>query len=452
MSFPSDFVWGAAAAAYQIEGAAQEDGKGQSVWDVFCRRPGAIWNGDSGEVACDHYHRFREDVALMKQIGIKAYRLSICWPRVIPQGTGAVNAKGLDFYDQLIDALVAADITPYITLFHWDYPQALFERGGWLNRDSVEWFGEYTNVVVSRLSDRVRHWITLNEPQCQVILGHQDGRSAPGTKLSWEETLRVAHHTLMAHGRSVQVIRAVSKQKAEVGYAPVGLIRYPATDRPEDIATARDVMFGVHGKHLWNSAWWMDPVYLGHYPEDGLKVYGADVPKIAAGDMELIHQPLDFFGINIYHGDAFRRTATGGFEQVPIPTGAPRTRINWPMVPECMYWGPKFYYERYKLPIHITENGISGSDWVALDGGVHDPQRIDYTHRHLLQLHRAMAEGAKVHGYFHWSIMDNFEWTDGYKQRFGLIHVDYTTQKRTMKDSAAWYKKVIATNGSTLGG
>ncbi|HEY3415343.1 MAG TPA: family 1 glycosylhydrolase, partial [Armatimonadota bacterium] len=319
MGFPRDFVWGAAAASYQIEGAVEEDGKGPSVWDVFCRRPGAIWRDQSGAVACDHYHRYRGDVALMREIGLQAYRLSICWPRVIPDGTGAVNPAGLDFYDRLIDELLDAGITPYVTLFHWDYPYALYCRGGWLNRDSADWFADYTRVMVDKLSDRVQHWMTFNEPQCFLGLGHLLGVNAPGVKLSFPEVLRAAHHVLLAHGKAVQTIRAATQRPAQVGYAPVGVVKMPATASPADIEAARTATFSITEQNTWNNTWWSDPVYLGQYPEDGLALFADSLPEIRDGDLATICQPLDFCAFNTYTGETVAADAAGKPQQVPEP-------------------------------------------------------------------------------------------------------------------------------------
>jgi beta-glucosidase len=452
MAFPKGFVWGAASAAYQIEGAAREGGKGLSVWDVFCRRPGAIYAGQSGETACDHVRRYKEDVALMKGLGLGAYRLSISWPRVLPEGTGRPSAKGLAFYDRLIDELLAAGITPYVTLYHWDLPYELYCRGGWLNRDSADWMAEYAAVVVAKLGDRVHDWITLNEPQCFVGLGYHQGVHAPGDKLDWPAVLRIAHHAMLGHGKSVAAIRAASPGPCRVGYAPFGVVKIPATDSRKDIAAAKKDMFAVTAKNVWNNTWWTDPVYLGRYPADGLKLYADDLPPIEAGDMETIHQPLDFFGINIYQGTCVRAGKGGKPEAVPPAPGIGLTAFKWPLQPEVLYWGPRFYQERYKLPIFITENGMSGTDWVAQGGGVHDPARIDFTARSLGELSLAAADGVDVRGYFHWSILDNFEWAEGFKERFGLIHTDYVTLDRTPKDSYYWYRDVIASNGKSLGG
>ncbi len=450
MAFPKGFVWGAAAAAYQVEGAAYEDGKGLSVWDTFCKRKNAIWSAHHGDVACDHYHRYREDVGLMKQMGLQAYRLSVSWPRVIPNGTGSVNAKGLDFYSRLVDELLGAGISPYVTLFHWDYPYELYCRGHWMNPDSSKWFADYTQVVVDALSDRVKHWFTLNEPQVFIGLGHQNGIHAPGDKLDMRHLLRIGHNVLLSHGRATQVIRSRSKQAALVGYAPVAVVKSPASERPEDIKAARDASMSCAEGNLWNNTWWMDPVYLGKYPEDGLKVYAADLPEIGADDMATIHQPVDFCGFNIYFGDRVEADANGKTRTVEYPVGYPRTLIRWPVTPESIYWGAKFMHERYGKPIYVTENGLSNQDWIHLDGQVHDSQRIDFLTRYLREFRRAGEDGIDIRGYFQWSIMDNFEWAEGYRERFGLIFVDYPTQKRVLKDSAHWYAELIKDNGAKL--
>ncbi|MBL8028278.1 MAG: beta-glucosidase [Fibrobacteres bacterium] len=449
MSFPKNFAWGVASAAYQIEGAWNEDGKGPSVWDEFCRRPGAIWNGDTGDTACDHYHRFKEDVALLKELGVPNYRLSISWPRVMPNGTGAINEKGLAFYDALIDALLEAKITPWVTLFHWDYPYELYKKGGWLNSESPNWFAEYTEVVVKRLSDRVTHWMTLNEPQCFVGLGHLDGTHAPGLKLQFDQYLLAAHNVLLAHGKGVMAIREHAKKTPVIGYAPVGHNSIPASLSKEDIEAARRSTFAVDMTE-WNSSWYMDPVILGKYPEEGLKLYGKMVPHYTNDDMKIIKQPLDFLGVNIYRGTVVKADASGNPVKVPLKPGHITNAFRWPITPEALRWGPRFFYERYKLPIVITENGLSDINWVHVDGNVYDPNRIDYTTRYILELRKAINDGADIRGYFHWSVMDNFEWAEGYRERFGLIHVDYQTQKRTPKQSAMWYSRLISSNGALM--
>ncbi len=450
MGFPKNFVWGAAAASYQVEGAAFEDGKGLSVWDMMSHWPGRTWEENHGDVSCDHYHHYQKDVDLMAEIGLQAYRLSISWPRVLPEGIGPVNKKGLDFYDKLIDALLAKKIEPWVTLFHWDYPYALFCRGGWLNPDSPDWFAEYSGVIADRLSDRVTHWMTQNEPQCFIGLGHQSGEHAPGLKLDFPQILQITHHALLAHGKSVQVLRGRAKAKPLIGAAPVGVALIPASDSKADIEAARKRMFSITEKHYWNNTWYADPMIFGRYPEDGLAVFGKAVPDFPATDMETICQPLDFYGANMYWSDPVRATEDGGSEVVPFPTGPAVTTMGWKVVPETLYWGPRFLYERYKLPIVVTENGIANMDWVHLDGKVHDPQRIDYLRRYLQQYRRAIEDGVEGKGYFNWSVIDNFEWAHGYRQRFGLIYVDYAIQKRILKVYAFWYQEVIRSNGSII--
>ncbi len=451
MTFPTDFTWGVASAAYQIEGAPREDGKGPSVWDMFCAKEGAIWRGQNGDVACDHYHRWREDVKLMKDLGIRAYRFSLAWPRILPQGTGAVNPKGMDFYSRLVDELLAADIEPWVTLFHWDYPLALYHKGGWLNRDSADWFAEYTTVVANRLSDRVTHWMTHNEPQCFIDLGLRIGYHAPGDKLRIDEVLLATHHTLLAHGKAVRALRANAKAKPTIGIAMVGGTCMPETESAADIAAARQAMFRTTGHSLFNSAWWMDPIFLGHYPEDGLKFFGDAAPEVQPGDLETISEKLDFLGLNIYHGITQKAGPDGAPVEVPLPPGYPKTTQDfWPVTPTCLYWGPKFMHERYNIPIVITENGHQNADVISLDGKVHDPQRIDYLQRYLRELRRAAADGIPVQGYFQWCLKDNFEWAMGDAVRVGLVYTDYPTQRRIPKDSAAWYKEITATNGANL--
>ncbi|MEP6654776.1 MAG: GH1 family beta-glucosidase [Myxococcales bacterium] len=452
--FPKDFLWGAATSAYQIEGAAAEEGRGPSVWDVFSKKKGATFEGQTGDIACDHYHRYKEDVALMKGLGLKSYRFSISWSRVLPEGVGAVNPKGFDFYNRLVDELLANGIAPFCTLFHWDYPQALYKRGGWLNRDSADWFAEYAALVAQKLSDRVKMWATLNEVPLFVGHGHLEGAHAPGDKLAFSDYLLVGHNAMRAHGKAVLALRANIKGPAaasKVGSAMWTRVNQPATDRPQDIKAAAQAMFATADRSQWQNSWWSDPMLLGKYPEDGLALYGKDVPKFKAGDLDGMKQPLDFLGLNIYRADPTRQGADGKPEVLPVPPGQPRSGVDWQVItPACLYWGPRFFHERYQLPIAITENGLSTRDQVFLDGKVHDPQRIDYTHRVLLELSRAMKDGIPVFAYYAWSLMDNFEWADGFKQRFGLVYVDFQTQKRLPKDSYHWYKKVIATGGKNL--
>ncbi|GBF06077.1 beta-galactosidase [Deinococcus aerius] len=447
MSFPENFAWGAATASYQIEGAVREGGRGSSVWDDFTRA-GRSHERQTGDVACDHYHRYREDVALMREFGLGAYRFSVAWPRIQPEGRGAVNEAGLDFYDRLVDELLAANVTPWLTLFHWDLPSALQVRGGWLNPDVPGYFAEYAAILAERFSDRVAHWMTLNEPQCFIGLGLHTGEHAPGLTLSRADALQAGHHALLAHGHAVRALRAGARQPLRIGFAPVGVGAVPASEEARDVEAARAWMFGVRDD-LWNNAWWADPVLLGRYPEEGLARYGADAPRVAEGDLAVISEPTDFYGVNLYHG-ATIRAGEGGPEKVPTREGHPQTAYDWKLTPEVMRWAPRFYHERYGLPVVITENGMAGLDWVSLDGRVDDPQRIDFTRRYLRELRRACAEGVPVEGYFHWTWTDNFEWAQGFSKRFGLIHTDFVTQVRTPKASAAWYRDVIASNGANL--
>lgn len=450
MSFPRDFVWGAATSAYQIEGAAFDEGRGASVWDMLSRKPEAIYRGHTGDVAANHYYCYLSDVGIMREIGLQAYRFSVSWPRVIPAGTGAVNEAGLAFYDRLVDALLEANITPWLTLFHWDFPHELYCKGGWLNPDSPQWFADHTAVVVDRLGDRVVNWMTLNEPQVFIGMGHYQGIHAPGDKLGLAEVLRAGHNSLLAHGLAAQVIRARAKTPPQVGWAPVGVAAVPATDSPEDIAAARFATLESAHYPLWSNGWFSDPVIFGSYPQAMLEKVGAAAPVVGPNDMATIAQPIDFYGANIYHAEVVRANAEGLPELVPQPPGVGITTMNWAVVPEALYWGPRFLHERYGKPIVITENGTAVSDWVSADGAVHDPARIDFTHRYLASLRRSIADGADVRGYFHWSLMDNFEWAEGYKQRFGMVFVDFQTQQRIIKDSGRWYAGVIASNGASL--
>lgn len=392
MSFRKDFVWGAATAAYQIEGAAYEDGRGESVWDVHChdtrKNPEGkqnILDGETGDVSCDFYHHYKEDIQRMKNMGLKAFRFSISWSRVLPDGTGRVNEKGLQFYSDLVDALLEAEIEPWVTLFHWDFPQQLQIRGGWQNPESPEWFAEYTKVIVDRLSDRVSHWMTLNEPQCHLIIGHVQGNCAPKLRLTEPEYLLAIHNHLKAHGRAVQVIRKYAKKKPEIGVAFCFGSSVPVSDQPEDVKAARIATLREDTKDLWAVSWWLDPVILGHYPEKGMEAYGENCPEELRNpeDLKLISEPLDFLGINVYQSGRVESDGQGGYREAKNPCGAPVTAMKWQVTPESLYYVPKFLQEKYKLPIVITENGLSCPDWVFLDGKVHDPMRIDFMHRYL---------------------------------------------------------------------
>ena len=449
MGFAKDFVWGAATSSYQIEGTGRDSGQGQNIWDVFTKEPGRVYEGHTGDIACDHYHRFREDVAYMKELGLKGYRFSIDWSRVLPEGTGKVNEKGIDFYNALIDELLEQGIEPYITLYHWELPYEIYKRGGWMNPEIVEWFGQYARLVAERFSDRVKYFFTLNEPQCFVGLGFLQGCHAPGVKAPLRDTFEMAHNALKAHGRAVQMLRAYGKQNVQIGYAPTSGMCYPEKETPKDIEAARKALFALPddlSNWTWNVSWWSDPVILGKYPEEGMKKYEKYLPVITDEDMKLISQPIDFYGQNIYNGRCIRMGTDGRPEEVRRPAGFPKTATNWPVTPEALYWGPKFLYERYRKPIYITENGMACHDTVSQDGKVHDPNRIDFLARYLKNLKRA-AEEIDIRGYFQWSLMDNFEWDKGYAERFGIIYVDFETQERIWKDSAYWYRDLIRRNG-----
>lgn len=449
MGFAKDFVWGAATSSYQIEGTGRDSGKGQNIWDVFTKEPGRVYEGHTGDIACDHYHRFREDVAYMKELGLKGYRFSIDWSRVLPEGTGKVNEKGIDFYNALIDELLEQGIEPYIILYHWELPYEIYKRGGWMNPEIVEWFGQYARLVAERFSDRVKYFFTLNEPQCFVGLGFLQGCHAPGVKAPLRDTFEMAHNALKAHGRAVQMLRAYGKQNVQIGYAPTSGMCYPEKETPKDIEAARKALFALPddlSNWTWNVSWWSDPVILGKYPEEGMKKYEKYLPVITDEDMKLISQPIDFYGQNIYNGRCIRMGTDGRPEEVRRPAGFPKTATNWTVTPEALYWGPKFLYERYRKPIYITENGMACHDTVSQDGKVHDPNRIDFLARYLKNLKRA-AEEIDIRGYFQWSLMDNFEWDKGYAERFGIIYVDFETQERIWKDSAYWYRDLIRRNG-----
>ena len=453
MSFRKDFMWGVASSAYQIEGAAFEDGKGASVWDMFTHERGKIREEHTGDIACDHYHRYEEDVALMAELGVKCYRFSICWPRIIPDGIGKVNRAGVDFYNRLIDCLLEHGITPVATLFHWDYPYELEKRGAWLNPDSSDWFAYYAKVCAEEFGDRCKIFYTLNEPQCFLGYGYFAGCNAPGRQWNSYEILPALHNAFLAHGKAVQAMRSV-RSDLQFGYAPSSDVCAPATDSPEDIDAARRRYFAVpEDEWMWCVSLWSDPVMLGTYPvnEPFMKNHIHTLPRTWEEDLKTIHQPIDFYGQNIYTQSLWSSDGKGGWQWVRNPMGFSKTSNNWCVSPRCLYWGPKFLYERYKTPIVITENGMGCHDTVSLDGKVHDPNRIDYVHRYLLELKKAAEEGADICGYMYWSVMDNFEWGNGFTDRFGLIYIDYLDGlRRIKKDSFEWYKGVIASNGENL--
>lgn len=448
MGFPKDFKWGVASAAYQIEGAYNEDGKGLNIWDVYAGRDNHTEFNEDGKVACDHYHRVDEDIANMVELGVKYYRFSISWTRVIPEGIGKINEKGLQFYSDLVDKLLKNGIEPMITLYHWDYPYELHKRGGWLNNDSPDWFLEYTKVVVDALSDRVSYWITINEPQCILGCGYFIGTHAPFQHASMGDLLKMGHNILLSHGNAVRYIRQNAKKKPVIGFAPIGPCHIPKNDSDEAVREAKEKTFSTNGiEFSFSISYWSDPVFLGDYPKELYDDFGYMVPQFTQEQKELVTEPLDFYATNIYYSEAPRVTDTYPENRYQ---GCPETGMDWVVSPEVLYWSPQFLYERYGKPILISENGMGDHDWVCMDGGVHDTYRIDYMHRYLLELRHAGEAGVPLMGYMYWSIMDNFEWALGYRKRFGLIYVDYRTQERIIKDSGYWYKKVIADNGESL--
>jgi len=431
----SEFIWGVATSSYQIEGAANEGGRGQSIWDTFCKVPGKVANFDNGDIACDHYHRFKEDLDLMKWMGVKAYRFSVAWPRVIPDGVGRVNEMGLDFYDRLIDSLLEREIAPWLTMYHWDLPEALQLRGGWNNREVVEWFGEYAEVLTSRFGDRVKNWMTLNEPLCSAWLGHLYGDMAPGIK-DLQTALNVSHNLLMSHGLACQVIRS-NVSEANVGIVINVTPAVPATDSQED-SNAAQLADG------FDNRWFLDPVFGRTYPADVIDTLGAS-PEIHSGDMKLIAQDLDFLGVNFY----FRQTVAADQNSKPLPIrsvnreNVKRTAMNWEVHPQAFEEILLRISKEYSpKAIYITENGSAWNDEV-INGEIIDDERIDYLARHLDVMRSAKNQGAPILGYFAWSFLDNFEWAYGYEKRFGLIYVDYKTQKRTPKKSAFFYRQLL---------
>jgi len=439
--FPQGFLWGAATSAYQIEGAWNEDGKGPSIWDTFSHMPGKIRDGSNGDVACDHYHRWREDVALMKELGLKAYRFSVSWPRVLPQGRGPINPKGLDFYDRLVDALLAAGIEPFLTLYHWDLPQALQDLGGWANRDVAYYFADYAAVLVRRLGDRVRWWATHNEPWVVAWLGHGLGEHAPGLR-NLKVALQVAHNLLLSHGLAADVLRDGGKD------ARVGIILnlspiHPASAKPEDVQAAQQVD-GFYNR------WFLDPLFRGSYPADVWALFAPQglLPHVTPGDMARMARRVDFLGINYYTRAvvAHDPEAEFGVRYVHVE-GSTYTEMGWEVYPQGLYELLVRLHREYKIPaLLVTENGAAFPDALTPEGRVHDANRKDYLRAHFLAAHRALQEGVPLLGYFVWSLLDNFEWAYGYTKRFGLIYVDFPTQRRILKDSALWYRQVIAEN------
>jgi beta-glucosidase len=443
-TFPKGFLWGAGTYAYQVEGAAFEDGKGESIWDRFCTIPGKILNGDSGLVACDHYHRYREDIQLMKELGLQSYVFSVAWPRVIPQGRGAVNQKGLDFYERLIDGLLEAGIEPFVTLYHWDLPQALEDQlGGWLNRETAYAFAEYTDVVTRRLGDRVRRWLTLNEPAVTAFDAYESGEHAPGHRDA-REAWKTTHNFLLAHGLAVPIIRANGNAETKAGITLNFTAIHPASDSAEDRDAARFLDGKLH-------RWFLDPIFRGEYPADVAERLGDYMPDVQEGDLKIISSPLDYLGANYYTRGVVGASPDGpgaidNFTSVHQEQ-AEYTEMNWEVYPAGLYEHLTRLHRDYHIPnIYIVENGGAYIDTVSADGRVHDPRRINYLREHLLQAHRALSEGVPLRGYSVWSLMDNFEWSLGYSKRFGITYINYETQQRILKDSAYWYREVIAAN------
>lgn len=439
MSFSKDFLWGAASAATQVEGAYLEDGRTPSIWDDPDILADHIAHGETPHVVCDHYHKWAEDVELMQKIGLNSYRFSVSWSRVIPE-PGKVNPQGISFYQNLTKALCKAGITPVVTLYHWDLPLWAYQAGGWENEQIVDWFSDYVRTVIDALSDQVSWWITFNEPQMFIGRGYSSGANAPFHKVQTvEELAGITRNVMLAHGRAVKIIRAKAKLSPKIGMAPTGPVHTPETGSEEDIKRAYEKTFAVF-PNAEGARWWMDPVILGDLPAE-LR------PYIGNKDLETICQPLDFYGFNVYQSRNYSEVY--GHNPAVYP-GQPRTAFGWPITPEVLYWASRFHYERYHLPVMITENGMANTDFVFEDGKVHDPQRSDFLRRYLRQLRKAADEGIPVLGYLYWSLMDNFEWCSGCDIRFGLIHVDYQTLRRTIKDSAWSYKEIIETNGENL--
>ncbi|MDI3291937.1 GH1 family beta-glucosidase [Polyangium sp. 15x6] len=448
--FPDNFVWGTATSSYQIEGAATEDGRGESIWDRFSKTPGKVNDGTNGDVACDHYHRYRDDIALMKDLGVRAYRFSVAWPRILPKGRGEVNAAGLDFYDRIVDTLLAAGIEPFVTLYHWDLPQALQDEGGWTNRATAEAFVTYADVLSRRLGDRVKKWITHNEPWCASLLSHQIGLHAPGIR-DYRAALSVSHHLLLSHGLAVPVLRKNSPG-AEVGITLNLAPTVPASRSAADLDAAR------HHDGYFNR-WFLDPLFGRHYPADMVADYikaGHLPPEgftdVRPGDLEIIATPCDFLGVNYYNRTVMRSDKVPEEQNLPRTEHlAPReewTEMGWEVYPDGLRQIlTRVHLEYGPAKLYVTENGASYSDGPDAEGRVRDARRTQFLRDHFIAARRAIDAGAPLAGYFVWSLLDNFEWERGYTQRFGIVWVDYETQKRIPKDSALWYRGVIAANG-----
>ncbi|MGH1502385.1 MAG: GH1 family beta-glucosidase [Acidimicrobiales bacterium] len=438
LRFPQGFLWGSATSSYQIEGAADVDGRGLSIWDVFCREEGRIMDRSTGDVACDHYHRFADDVALMRDLGLQAYRFSIAWPRVIPDGVGAVNEAGLDFYDRLVDELLAAGIRPFPTLYHWDLPYELEKRGGWIERATAEAFGPYAEAVVERLGDRIDTWATLNEPFVSANHGYVTGEHAPG-HTSMDAGLAAAHHLMVAHGLGLERIRALAPEARAMcvlNFTPIE----PATDSPADLDAS-------HHRNNWENRWYADVLSGRGYPQDSCDHWGWDQRQVLDGDLELIAQPLDLLGVNYY-----TRTIVSADDSYVAPADTPRNTMGWEIHPPSLGWLLEDLHQRYEFPsLLITENGAPMPDQARTpDGRVDDQDRLVFIRDHLSQVHAAIERGVPVEGHLVWSLFDNFEWAWGYGPRFGIVEVDYQTQERRPKESARWFSAAAASNGFTI--
>jgi beta-glucosidase len=432
--FPSDFVWGAATSAYQIEGATHEDGRGVSIWDTFCTTPGKIRNGDSGQVACDAYHRYPQDIVRMRQLGLDAYRFSIAWPRIFPEGRGRLNERGLDYYDRFVDELLAAGIRPLATLYHWDLPQALEDGGGWPERATAEAFAEYAEAVARRLGDRVRHWVTHNEPYCSSWLGYGHGLHAPG-RTDLAAAMAAAHHVLFSHGLAVDVLRRESRG-AKVGIVLDSWPVYPASDDTRNVAAAWEA-------DGYRNRLFFDPVFRGRYPDDVLERLDGASPPVLEGDLATIAAPIDFVGLNNYSRTIVEADEDGRPRNLHADD-APVTATGWEIYPDGLYEVLKRLHREYGVPsLYVTENGAAFADVRGEDGRIDDRDRIDYLSQYLGAVARAISDGVPVHGYFVWSLLDNFEWAQGYSKRFGLLYVDYTTLERIPKSSFYWYRDLI---------
>lgn len=445
MAFDKDFAWGVSTAAYQIEGGAFEGDKGLNVWDVASMTEGRIFEGQTGHVGCDHFHRFREDIALMKQLGIKNYRLSVNWSRLLPHGVGKVSEEGRRFYLDLFREMKEAGITPWVTLFHWDYPYELYQKGGWLNNNSPSWFEEYAEKAAIAFGNYVDRYILINEPECFIGLGHSSGGHAPFLKLPDRDVLRCAHNVLLACGRAEKALRRVCGRNVKIGVAQAYWPSLPLTEA--DYEAAKKDTFACH-KNFGGTALWLDPLVFGKYPADFLAWMRENDVVPTAKDMTLIRSKLDFIGFNTYTGN-YVTLKNGELSKVVPAPSVPKTDMRWNVYPDSLYYGPKFLYERYNLPLVCTENGVALTEWKDVDGKILDYSRIDFLKRYLKSLSRA-AEEVPVKGYFQWSFIDNFEWAEGFSKKFGIVHVDYDTGERTPKESAYFYKKVIETNGENL--